>query len=331
MLADLKTGTMRPSHPLDYCTKIAGACATDPGTPHPLWDAFLKKVTADNDELIGFLQRFIGYCMTGHVSEHVLLFLYGKGANGKSVFVNTVSRIFGDYAAVAPMEMFLTNKFDRHPTEIARLRGIRLVTASETQQGRAWDEAKIKNLTGGDRLTGRFMRGDFFDFMPTHKLMIMGNHKPSLRNIDEAIRRRFLLVPFTVQIPEAERDEELPKKLEPEWPAILRWMIDGCLEWRRVGLQVPKIVRDATDEYFADQDAIGEWLEAQTVAQLDTFTLTKHLFSSWRQWCEPRNLPLGTETAFADHLKERGFEKDRRKFGRGFNGIRLKTVSEMED
>jgi putative DNA primase/helicase len=334
MLADLKTGTMRPSLPLDYCTKIAAVCAADPGTPHPLWDAFLTRVTGDNAELIGFLQRFLGYCMTGHVIEHVLLFLYGKGANGKSVFVGTVSGILKDYAAVAPMEMFLTSQYDRHPTEIARLHGVRLITASETQQGRAWDEAKIKNLTGGDKLTGRFMRGDFFDFTPTHKLLISGNHKPSLRNVDEAIRRRLLLVPFTVQIPEAERDAELAKKLEAEWSAILRWMINGCLAWRREGLKVPKVVREATDGYFADQDAIGEWLEAQTTTQHDVFTLTKHLFASWRQWCEPRNLPLGTETAFTDTLKERGrdlgFEKKRREHGRGFVGIRLKSASEME-
>jgi putative DNA primase/helicase len=245
-----------------------------------------------------------------------------------------VSRIFGDYAAVAPMEMFLTSKYDRHPTEIARLRGVRLVTASETQQGRAWDEAKIKNLTGGDKLTGRFMRGDFFDFDPTHKLLISGNHKPSLRNVDEAIRRRFLLVPFIVQILEKERDPELLKKLEPEWPAILRWMIDGCLEWRREGLKVPKIVRDATDEYFADQDALGEWLEARTTVQRGVFTLTNHLFGNWKDWYKPRNLDAGTETAFADSLKERGqdlgFEKKRRQHGRGFLGIRLKSAGEME-
>jgi putative DNA primase/helicase len=330
MLLDLETGAMRPSHPLDYCTKIAAVCAAAPGTPHPLWDAFLTRVTAGETELTGFLQRFLGYCMTGHVHEHVLVFLYGKGANGKSVFVNTVSRIFGDYAAVAPMEMLLASKFDRHPTEIARLRGVRLVTASETQQGRAWDEAKIKNLTGSDRLTGRFMRQDFFDFAPQFKLLICGNYKPSLRNVDEAIRRRLLLVPLTVQIPEAERDTGLPKKLETEWPAILRWMIDGCLAWQRGGLQVPKIVRDASAEYFSDQDALGEWLEARTAAQHDVFTPTNTLFGSWRQWCEPRNLPVGTQTAFADSLKERGFEKKRREHSRGFLGIRPKSASEME-
>ena len=137
------------------------------------------------------------------------MFLYGTGANGKSVFTSTIAGIFNEYCIVAPMEMFIEFRFERHPTEIAKLMGARLVIAQETQKGRRWDEAKIKNLTGGDRLTARFMRGDFFDFGPTHKLMISGNHKPSLRNVDEAVRRRFLLVPFTVTIPQNERDKDL--------------------------------------------------------------------------------------------------------------------------
>ena len=224
---DLNTGIERPSDPRDYITKIAAVAAADPGTPHPLWDAFLARVTDNNPELIGFLQRFLGYCMTGETSEHVLLFLYGTGANGKSVFVNTVSGIFGDYAIIAPMELFMASKHERHPTEIAKLRGARLVVAQETEKGRRWDTTKIKSLTSDDKLTGRFMRQDFFDFTPTHKLIITGNHKPSLRTVDEAMRRRLLLVPFTVQIPPGERDPRLAEKLSAEWPAILRWMIDG--------------------------------------------------------------------------------------------------------
>jgi phage/plasmid-associated DNA primase len=169
----------------------------------------------------------------------------------------------------------------------ARLRGVRLVTASETQQRRSWDEAKIKNLTGGDTLSGRFMNKDFFDFEPTHKLMINGNYKPNLRNVDEAIRRRLLLVPFTVQIPKEEKDLQLRSKLKKERPAILRWMLDGCLEWRDKGLMVPEIVRAASDEYFDDEDVTGQWLQDRTVADPDAFTTTTHLFGSWRQWCEP--------------------------------------------
>jgi putative DNA primase/helicase len=289
---------------------------------------FLDRVTNCDAELIAFLQRLLGYCLTGHVTEHVLVFLFGTGANGKSVFVSTVAGILNDYAVTAPMEMFLETRLDRHPTEIAKLEGTRLVVAHETQKGRRWDEAKIKNLTGGDILTGRFMRGDFFDFRPTHKLLIVGNHKPSLRNVDEAIKRRILLVPFTVQIPQDERDPKLADKLKPEWPAILRWMVDGCLEWQRVGLMVPDVVRKATDDYLADQDTVGQWCDEW----LDThdpnvFTLTRALFKSWKTWCDERNLTPGTETAFADSLKDRGYDHHRRNSGRGFKGIMLKSMN----
>ena len=268
--------------------------------------------------------------MTGFVSEHSLVFLFGTGANGKGVFTATVTGIFGDYAIVAPMEMFLTSNVERHPTEIAKLKGARLVVAQETQKGRRWDESKIKTLTGGDKLTGRFMRGDFFDFKPTHKFLIAGNHKPIFRTVDEAIRRRFLLVPFTVCIPEEDRDPKLAEKLKAEWPAILRWMVDGCLEWQRVGLKVPDSVRKATDEYLADQDTVGQWIDEATEPDVNNFERTRALFGSWKAWCEPRNLFVGTETAFADVLKDRGYRKADTRNWRGFTGLRLKVDAEGE-
>jgi putative DNA primase/helicase len=329
MTIDLDTGIDRPPRREDYCTKSTAVSPSPPGTPcPPMWMAFLNRVTNNNDALIGFLQRFLGYCLTGYVHEHVLVFLFGTGANGKSVFVNTVAGIFNDYAVTAPMEMFLTAKYDRHPTEIARLKGARLVVASETTKGRAWDEAKIKNLTGGDKLTGRFMRGDFFDFKPTHKLLITGNHMPSLRNVDEAMRSRFLLVPFIVRIPEAERDPKLAEKLKTEWPAILRWMVDGCLEWQRVGLGVPTIVREATDEYLSDQDVIAQWCDEWIEDDPRAFTRTKELFANWKHWCEERNLTPGTEMAFSNSLAESGYIQHRKKFGRGFEGISLRGSNE---
>jgi putative DNA primase/helicase len=322
---ELGTGVERPPCRLDYCTKVAACAAADPGTPHPLWTAFLARVTNNNVELIGFLQQFLGYCMTGHTFEHVLLFLYGTGANGKSVFVNTISKIFGSYAIVAPMELFMASKHERHPTEIAKLRGARLVVGQETEKGRRWDVTKIKNLTSDDQLTGRFMRQDFFDFKPTHKLIITGNHKPSLRSVDEAIRRRFLLVPFTVQVPKAERDPYLARKLEAEWPAILRWMVDGCLEWHRVGLKVPAIVRDATDEYFDDEDTMGLWINEWIDRDPHAFTLTNELFKNWKMWCEQGNHYVGTELAFSSDLADQGFERARKDYGRGFKGIALRA------
>jgi putative DNA primase/helicase len=323
---ELETGLDRPPNPLDYITKQAGTHLAPEGTPHPLWTAFLNRVTNGNDALIAFLQRFLGYCMTGYVREHVLVFLYGTGANGKTVFVETVAGIFGDYCISAPMEMFLAAKYDRHPTEIARLKGVRLVIAQETTKGRSWDEAKIKNFSGGGTLTGRFMRGNFFDFKPSHKLLISGNHKPSLRNVDEAIRRRILLVPFTVCIPEEERDPKLIEKLKPEWPAILRWMLDGCLLWQRVGLVVPTIVRDASNAYFTEQDTLAQWAEQAIVPAPGAFILTDVLFKSWKAYCLEGNHSPGTKTAFSDALAEHlHYERERRNYGRGFKDITLKT------
>jgi putative DNA primase/helicase len=288
---DLRTGIGRAPNPLDYITKKTACSAAQTGTPHPLWTAFLDRVTDHDTELQGFLQRYIGYCCTGFTTEHVFVFAYGTGANGKSTFISTIARIFGDYATVADMSTFIASNTERHPTDLAKLMGARLVVAQETQKGRRWDETKIKALTGGDKITARFMRQDFFDYVPTFKLFICGNHKPRLSNVDEAIRRRLLLVPFTVLIPLAERDQQLPEKLWSERRAILRWCMDGCLEWQRIGLAPPPIVLDATEAYFAEQDTTQQWLDECTEDGGEfAFTRTTELFASWKTWCEARNL-----------------------------------------
>src|ERR1043166_4297178 len=226
---NLRTGTQREPEPLSYATKCT---AVSPGGKLDLWPDFLARITGQNTELGAFIQRMAGYCLTGMTSEHALFFLYGTGANGKSVLVNTLAGIMGDYAISAPIEMFLATKTDQHPTGIASLVGARLVSVVETEKGRRWAEAKIKGLTGGDKISARFMRQDFFEFTPQFKLVIAGNHKPGLRGVDEAMRRRLNLVPFTTTIPKPDRDTELFEKLRPEWPAILHWMIDGGLAWQ---------------------------------------------------------------------------------------------------
>ena len=334
---DLRTGTGYTPNPLDYITKKTTCAAAPPGTKPPLWDAFLDRITDadvdhpehENGGLRGFLKRYIGYCCTGLTNEHVFVFAYGTGANGKSTFINTIVRIFGDYATVADTDTFLVTRSERHPTDLAKLCGARLVVAQETAKGRRWDETKIKALTGGDKISARFMRQDFFDFIPTFKLFVIGNHKPRLNTVDEAIRRRMLIVPFTVQIPPAERDPNLPEKLWGERQAILRWCIDGCLEWQRIGLAPPKIVIDATTEYFEDQDTMGQWLEDDTNSQAGpfAFTLSAELFTSWKAWCEKQNLKPGTEKAFVEALKDKGFAKARKDYGRGLVGIALKGNS----
>jgi putative DNA primase/helicase len=325
---DLRTGVGRMPDSLDYITKRTACHCAPPGTPHPLWSAFLDRITASDKELQAFLQRYSGYSCTGSISEHKFVFAYGTGANGKSTYVNTVAGILGDYAVVASMDTFLATKTPQHPTDLAMLCGARLVVAQETQKGRRWDETKIKALTGGDPISARFMRQDFFRFTPTFKLLISGNHKPRLYNVDEAMRRRLLLVPFTVQIPGKERDPQLPEKLKAEWPAILRWMVDGCLEWQRAGLATPKVVLDATEAYFADQDTLGQWLgECTEEGDPATFARTMELFASWKTWAEARNHRPGSEKAFSESLVERGYEKERNtSTGRmGFRGLIVKA------
>ena len=195
-VVDLHTGQLRPARREDMVTRVTAVAPAAPGAPCDRWLAFLEQATGKDAELIAFLQRWCGYCLTGDIREHALLFVYGPGGNGKSVFLNTISRILGDYARVAPMETFTASISDRHPTELAMLRGARLVTATETEEGRAWAEARIKQMTGGDPVSARFMRQDFFTYVPQFKLLIAGNHRPALRNVDEAARRRFNIVPF---------------------------------------------------------------------------------------------------------------------------------------
>src|SRR5262245_38762178 len=325
MTVDLRTGIARESSATDYITKKAACAAAPNGTRHPVWSAFLSRILPDI-ETQEFLQRYCGYCCTGVTIEHKFLLAYGTGANGKSTFVNTIAAILGDYATIADMGTFIATSSDRHPTDIAKLRGARLVVAQETQKGRRWDETKIKALTGGDKITARFMRQDFFDFIPTFKLFIAGNHKPRLHTIDEAMRRRLLLVPFTVQIPPSERDPDLLHKLEAERPAILRWCINGCLDWQRVGLAPPAIVQDATAAYFADQDTLQQWLDDCTDGGgADAFTRSAELFASWKSWCEERNWQPGSAMALSEALIDHGFEKGRES-NTGHRGFRRLAV-----
>jgi putative DNA primase/helicase len=216
-IVDLCTGDTLPHDPERYMTKIT---AVAPGGDCPLWRKFLNEITGGNTQLQGFLQRVAGYALTGSIREHALFFFYGTGGNGKGVFLNTLTAILAGYAAVAPMETFVVTQGERHPTDLAGLRGARLVTAQETERGRRWAESKIKALTGGDPITARFMRQDFFTYSPAFKLVIAGNHKPALSGVDEAIRRRFHLVPFTVTI--AKPDKKLSDSCSP----------NGQVSWR---------------------------------------------------------------------------------------------------
>lgn len=323
---DLGIGSGNLPIPSDYITRTTACPAAEPGTPHPVWTAFLERVTAGDVELQAFLQRYIGYCLTGETREHRFVFAYGTGSNGKSTFINTIMWIMADYATVADVGTFIASNQERHLTDLAKLHGARLVVAQETQKGRKWDEAKIKALTGGDKQTARFMRQDHFDFIPQFKLFITGNHKPRLDNVDIAMRRRLLLVPFTVQIPVEECDLDLPNKLKAEGPAILRWAIEGCLAWQRHGLDPPKVVTDATEDYFSDQDILQQWLEECTRdAGPHAFIRIGSLFASWKQWCDQRGIAPGSANALSDALVDKGFDRKRSGGKRGFRGLDLSS------
>jgi len=320
---DLRTGEQHGHSPQNYITKVTGT-APDPAMRTPVWNKFLDRVTGGNTELILFLRKMAGYSLTGSTEEHALFFLYGLGANGKSTFLNAITAAAGDYHCTTPIETFTASNHDRHPTELAALRGARLVTATETEEGRRWAESRIKALTGGDKIAARFMRQDFFEFQPTFKLVIAGNHKPGLRSVDEAIRRRFNLIPFTVTIPPEERDEELPEKLKSELPGILAWMIEGCLDWQENGLQPPEVVTAATREYLEAEDAIAAWVEDCAARDPNSFSKSTELFASWSQWAERSGEHVGSQKRFAQNLEARGFAPFRHyQKGRGFNGIRL--------
>jgi putative DNA primase/helicase len=326
---DVRTGTLRPAQQLDYITNstlVAPAAFAE----CPLWLRL-----RDDAELIRFLQQWCGYCLTGDVREHALLFIFGDGGNGKGTFLNTVSRILGDCATVAAMETFTASKNDHHPTDLAMLRGARLVYVSETEEGRAWAENRIKALTGGDPISARFMRQNFFTYWPQFKITVIGNHKPVLRNVDDANRRRFNLAPFTFK-PDSP-DLQLQDKLEPEFPAILRWMIDGARDWQANGLARPDVVKAATNAYFVEEDTVRQWVEdccAVTERSPHNVDTRKSLFASWRNYALERGEDAGGAKGFCEKMQRLGFMpiKDERGIrGRGYVGIKVRIAEPIHD
>lgn len=324
---DLRTGCLRDSDPAEGLTKLTAVTPLEEAGC-PLWLRFLDDATGGDQELIRFLQQWAGYCLTGITSEHALAFIYGPGGNGKSVFVNVVAGILKDYGVTAAMDTFMAAKGDRHPTDLAMLRGARFVAASETEEGRPWAESRLKQLTGGDPITARFMRQDFFTYLPQFKLTIVGNHQPMLRNVDEAMRRRINIVPFTRK--PARPDPDLEQKLKAEWPGILRWMIDGCVDWQRNGLVRPASVTAATQAYFEEQDLFRQWLEDACDIEPGATYLwerTVDLFASWSAYAKAAGEHPGSLKNFTPALIRCGLQPYRTKQVRGWCGIRLKLPS----
>jgi putative DNA primase/helicase len=321
----LRTGQLAPHDPNDRLTKITGV-APDDLCLIPRWLGFLDKVTGGNQDLIDYLQRVAGYALTGSTREHAMFFLYGTGTNGKSTFVNVITACAGEYHRVAPIETFTASNSERHPTDLAGLRGARLVTAIETEEGRRWDEAKIKALTGGDTISARFMRQDYFDFVPQFKLIIAGNHKPGLRSVDEAIRRRFNLIPFTVTIPDEEIDKQLFERLKHELPGILAWMLNGAAMWQRQGLAPPEIVTAATAAYLESEDGVSAWIEECCERDPNAFATSASLFASWSIWATRNGEHVGTTKKLNSTLESKGFMRHRKASAKGLLGLRVLPI-----
>ena len=322
---NLESGTLNQSRREDYITK---RCLVSPesGTPKK-WLSFLNMVTNHDKELLNYLQRFCGYAMSGDVSEHSLLYLYGTGGNGKGVFVDTISRILGlsnGYAYSSPINVFMQSKNERHSTELASLNGARLVTAEEPDAGSKWDEGRIKWLTGEGMVTARFLRQENFTFKPVLKLLLQGNNKPRLSGVDEAMRRRFHIVPFTVTIAQELRDHKLRDKLELEYPQILHWMMEGFSEWLIHGLNPPQSVLDSTNAYLSIEDGMGAFVdECFDLGPLKTEV--NEAFRRYQEWCKSNGEYSWTKRRWINGMVERGTNKIKDGAYEYFEGMSLKA------
>jgi P4 family phage/plasmid primase-like protien len=300
---DLRTGALRPSNPSDLITKITAAA---PMPDCPIFQRVLERALPDV-EVREYVQRLVGYFLTGEVRENTVALVYGAGGNGKSLIFNAIRYALRDYAITLGSEVLMESHNDRHPTEIAVLRGARMALCSEVDSGRRWNEARLKRLSGGDQITARLINRDPFEFQPTHKLIILANAKPGLRTVDEAIRRRIHLIEFNQTIPPEERDPTLPEKLKAEAGGILTWALVGCLDWRDGGLRPPQSVLDATDRYLDQQDAVAEWMR-DCCRAIGEESL-KMLHGSYREWCKANGAPDVGRNTFGEQLEARGIRR----------------------
>lgn len=303
---DLETGVLFGHRPADNLTKVTAVGYVQDASA-PEFAKFLERVQPD-PQMREFLARLLGHTVSGKVHEHILPIFHGVGANGKSTLVEAVRKVLGDYAASVDPAL-LVDRGDSHPTGVADLFGLRLALTHETDQGRRLAEGTIKRLTGGDMITARRMREDFWSFDPTHSIIMITNHQPVVTGTDEGIWRRLRIVPFSVVVPVEERDPELPKRLEAEGEGILRWLIDGYRSYLQHGLDEPSSVTEATTAYRTGADMLGLFINERCLIMNDFRVKSSLLFEAWQKWCTAENVEPGTQTAFSTALAERGFDK----------------------
>lgn len=335
-VVDLRTGALSPHEREHLITKQIGV-DYDPSATCPKWERFLSDVMQDREgnilvNVIEFLQKSIGYSLTGETMEQCLFFLHGTGKNGKSTFIDTIQKLMADYAEQTSTETFLVKQQNNSiNNDIARLRGARFVSATESEDGKRLAESLIKQLTGGDRITARFLHKEFFTFKPSFKIFFATNHKPKIRGTDYAIWRRIRLIPFNVTIDDKKVNPNLPKELEAELPGILNWAVKGCMKWQQEGLKPPVEVQAATDDYKQEMDSISDFIEDCLYIDRHAKVSIKSLSEAYSRWCTENNEYEHKKAVFSDKLVEwmdaRGHFVEKARIGhertRGWEGIGL--------
>lgn len=319
---DLETGKQAlGGHLFRHVTAVA----PDAGQGWPVWHQFLTQVFTGDDDVIEFIQRLSGYCLTGDTREQKLFFMHGSGANGKSVLLNVWREMVGSYAHNLPSEALMSQRHESHPTLYASLFGKRLAISSEIEGNARWAESKIKELTGEETMTARYMRQDFFEFPVTHKHVIAGNYKPRLKGDDYAMVRRMVLIPFTQVFKGKQRDSRLPEKLRHEYPGILAWCIDGARKWAQDGLRIPDSIANASAEYMKEHDDIAMWIDDCCRTGPGIQSASADLYASFKQWKESAGEHAASKHSFTQQLGKKGFEGCRVGSGsdrkRGFVGL----------
>jgi putative DNA primase/helicase len=307
-VVDLREGDLAEVERDQLITRRVNA-AFDPEATCPHFERFLAEIMDERAALVEYLQRLVGYCLTGRTDEQVIVFAYGTGANGKSTLLTLMRELWGGYAEHTPAETLLVKHDEAVRADIARLRGARLVTSTESEDGKRLAEGLVKTLTGGDPVTARHLYREFFEYRPQFKIILASNHKPVIRGDDHGIWRRIHLLPFAVTIPPERRDKDLAEKLRAEWPGILAWAVRGCLEWQRVGLAPPEEVQEATKEYREDSDLIGRWLLERCIVDRGATVAAAVAYRDYSKWIEGQGAHPMSLMAFSRKLRERGFER----------------------
>ena len=325
---DIKTGEFREHRQDDFITKIANV-EYDSKADCPLWKQFIREIMDYKNEVISFVQTAAGWALTGDISEQTMFILFGTGANGKSTFLNTIMYLLGDYAIATPTETFMRKNGDQNTNDIARLRGTRFVTTTEAEQGRRLSEPIIKQITGNDRMTARFLYGEFFNFMPTFKIWMATNHKPVIKGTDHGIWRRIKLIPFTTRIEEEKQDKHLEEKLKAEASGILNWILEGTARWHKEKLKAPPAIMNATEDYRGEMDVIGNFVKECCIQKPDVSIRVRELFKAYQEWCQQNNEHACSERFLSLRLQEIGFQRTRTAEARFWAGVALKSNNEQ--